>query len=241
MTKGGGSHGGRSRMMLSMASIGGTVDDTVGHDGIDATGDESRTVNSRHDAWLETDLGALEHHFEGNYHYFQDVCSSYELCLEEGGGDSGEVSIGQEEPSNRVRWPMIIQPTHHGGTRCVVDHMRDLLSLSHNLISSKFSKFSMSENDAVDSGKDNDRDYGKDTVGYFEKDDASDSEKKTMSSILKKTESNILISFGEIDYGDSSEDSSGRSGEDFDRRNEKDMNKKDDSDGRNEKEDDSGR
>ncbi|KAH6824083.1 hypothetical protein C2S53_004049 [Perilla frutescens var. hirtella] len=54
MTRGGGSHDGRSRAMSSMASAGGTVDDSVGHDGTDTTGEESRTVDSRQDAWLET-------------------------------------------------------------------------------------------------------------------------------------------------------------------------------------------
>ncbi|KAH6821243.1 Ribosomal protein L4/L1 family [Perilla frutescens var. hirtella] len=56
------SHGGRSRAMSSMASAGGTVDDSVGHDGTDATGKESHTVDSRQDAWLETVNVTQKHH-----------------------------------------------------------------------------------------------------------------------------------------------------------------------------------
>ncbi|KAH6785945.1 hypothetical protein C2S51_038400 [Perilla frutescens var. frutescens] len=58
MTRGGGSHGARSRArsraVSSMGFVGGTIDDSVGQAGTDAQGEESRIVDSRQELELET-------------------------------------------------------------------------------------------------------------------------------------------------------------------------------------------
>ncbi|KAH6827965.1 hypothetical protein C2S53_020237 [Perilla frutescens var. hirtella] len=136
MTRGGGSHGTRSRAISSMGSVGGPIDDSVGQDGTDTQVEESRTVDSRRELELET-VGRERIMRPSNQFSRELQLSSRGTCIL-------RASLGRRRSigglilmrrcfrcSRRSARTGSSSQTHHGGARSAVDHMHDLAREQH--------------------------------------------------------------------------------------------------------------